>query len=286
MECSPAVRSGYFFDIEVAMLKEEYEVYLLSERWKVLSGSWLKVIAMVSMVIDHSAYFILWHVDTFTTTLFIVGHRHVTWFYLMRCVGRLAFPLFCFLIVEGFLHTHDRRKYGRNLLVFALLSEIPFDLARCGHLSWAGQNVFFTLFLGFLALCAIGRWEKGEMWNVKCGMWRSAEGRLLPEGRKNENRLLAVRLFGLIAAGILMHTDYGTSGVSFIILLYVLRRNRILQAAIGCIMLPMRWITGLAFIPINMYNGQRGFIQGPWAKYLFYVFYPLHLLVLYFIKIH
>jgi hypothetical protein len=255
------------------MKEEEDEVYLLPERWQVLSGSWLKVIAMVSMVIDHSAYFILRYVDTFTTTLFIVGHRHVTWFYLMRCVGRLAFPLFCFLIVEGFLHTHDRKKYGRNLFVFALLSEIPFDLARCGHLSWAGQNVFFTLFLGFLALCAISRWEKGEMWNVKYGMW-------------NENRLLALRLLGLIAAGILMHTDYGTSGVSFIILLYVLRRNRIFQAAIGCIMLPMRWIAGLAFIPINMYNGQRGFIQGPWAKYLFYAFYPLHLLVIYFIKIH
>ena len=103
---------------------------------------------------------------------------------------------------------------------------------------------------------------------------------------EDEAYLLPERWKVLIAAGILMHTDYGTSGVSFIILLYVLRRNRIFQAAIGCIILPMRWIAGLAFIPINMYNGQRGFIQGPWAKYLFYVFYPLHLLVLYFIKIH
>ena len=247
------------------------EVYLLPERWQVLSGSWLKVIAMVAMVIDHSAYFILRHVDTFTTTLFIVGHRHVTWCYLMRCVGRLAFPLFCFLIVEGFLHTHNRRKYGRNLLVFALLSEVPFDLARTGHFIASGQNVFFTLFLGFLALCAIGRWEAGSETGLDS---------------TKQNCQLAVRLFGLIAAGILMHADYGTSGVSFIILLYVLRRNRIFQAAIGCIMLPMRWIAGLAFIPINMYNGQRGFIQGPWAKYLFYVFYPLHLLVFYFIKIY
>lgn len=73
-------------------MEEEDEAYLLPERWKVLSGSWLKVIAMVAMVIDHSAYFILRYVDTFTTTLFIVGHRHVTWFYLMRCVGRLALP--------------------------------------------------------------------------------------------------------------------------------------------------------------------------------------------------
>lgn len=236
-------------------------MYLLPERWKRLSGSWLKVIAMVTMVIDHAAMLVLRYDEAFTTTLFTVGRHHVSWYYLMRCVGRLAFPLFCFLIVEGFLHTHDRRKYGRNLFVFALLSEIPFNLALHDHLTGAGLNVFFTLFLGFLALCAISRWEE-----------------------TGDNGLLAVRLFTLIAAGILIHSDYGSSGVSFIILLYVLRRNPVFQAAVGCVILPLRWIAGLAFIPINMYNGRRGFIQGPWAKFLFYAFYPIHLLILYFIR--
>lgn len=238
------------------------EVYILPERWRLLSGSWLKVIAMVSMTIDHCAIFLLRHDPDFTIALFTVGSKQISWYFLMRCIGRLAFPLFAFLLVEGFLHTSNRMKYGRNLLLFALLSEIPFDLARRGSLFAAGQNVFFTLFLGFLALYAVDRWESGKDSAVR----------------------LAVILFSLIGIGILFHTDYGSTGVSFILLLYVLRHHRVFQAAIGWCFLPMRWIAGLAFIPINLYNGRRGFIQGAIGKYLFYVFYPLHLLVIYFLR--
>ena len=238
------------------------EVFLLPKRWQLLSGSWLKVIAMVSMAIDHVAGFLLRYHSDFTIALFTVGNKQISWYFLMRCIGRLAFPLFAFLLVEGFLHTSNRMKYGRNLLLFALLSEIPFDLARRGSLFAAGQNVFFTLFLGFLALYAVDRWESG----------------------KDSAERLAVILFSLIGIGILFHTDYGSTGISFILLLYVLRKNRILQAAIGCCFLGSRWIAGLAFIPINLYNGRRGFIRGAFGKYLFYVFYPLHLLVIYFIR--
>ena len=124
------------------------------------------------------------------------------------------------------------------------------------------QNVLFTLLLSFLALCLVERWEQG----------RVAMGRF------------AMGLFGLIGFGILFRSDYGNIGIGFILLLHVLRRNRILQAATGCTYLGMRWIAGLAFIPINLYNGRRGFIRGQFGKYLFYVFYPLHLLVLYFIR--
>ena len=238
------------------------DLYLLPERWRVLSGSWLKVIAMVAMVIDHVAAYLLRYDHDFTVALFTVGSKHISWYFLMRCIGRLAFPLFAFLLVEGFLHTRDRMKYGRNLLIFTLLSEIPYDLARRGHLLAAGQNVFFTLFLGFLALWAVRKWEEGNYSPIR----------------------LAIMLFSLIGAGILLRSDYGSYGVSFILLLYVLRKNRILQAAIGCCFLGSRWIAGLAFIPINLYNGQRGFIQGPIGKYLFYVFYPLHLLAIYFVR--
>lgn len=238
------------------------EVYILPERWQLLSGSWLKVIAIVSMTIDHCAIFLLRHDPDFTIALFTVGSKHISWYFLMRCIGRLAFPLFAFLLVEGFLHTSNRMKYGRNLLLFALLSEIPFDLARRGSLFAAGQNVFFTLFLGFLALWAVRKWEEGHYSPTR----------------------LAIMLFALIGAGLLLRSDYGNCGVCFILLLYVLRRNRILQAAIGCCYLPMHLIAGLAFIPINLYNGQRGFIQGPIGKYLFYIFYPLHLLAIYFVR--
>ena len=236
---------------------------MLPVRWQVLSGSWLKVIAMASMLVDHTAGQLLRHYPAFTEPLVMLGNNHaLTWYFLLRSVGRLAFPIFCFLIVEGFLHTHDRWKYGRNLFVFALISEIPFNLAHGGHLYGWGQNVFFTLFLGYLALCVVHRWE---------------------EGRASRS-WLATRLFAIIVLGIFIRADYGSCGISFILLMYLLRHHHIFRAAIGCVILPMRWIAGLAFIPIAMYNGRRGFIQGPIAKYLFYAFYPAHLLVLYFIR--
>ena len=228
-------------------------------RWAILSGSSLKVLAMVTMLIDHLAAF-YWRFDPhFFEPLFTIGHKHITLYFLLRGVGRLAFPIFCFLIVEGFVHTHDRMKYGRNLLLFAFLSEIPWNLVHSGTWHYGGQNVMFTLFLGFLGLCAI-------------------------EYFRNDVRRMAFSLIGLLVISVLLRADYGCSGYGFILLLYVLRNNRLLQAVIGSCVLGGRWIAGLAFIPINMYNGQRGFIQGPIAKYIFYLFYPVHLFLIYLLQ--
>lgn len=215
---------------------------------------------MVSMLIDHTAGQLLRHMEAFNEPLISLGHHHMTWYFLMRCAGRLAFPLFAFLLVEGFEHTRSRRRYGRNLLVFALISEIPWNLTHGGHLYGLSQNVFFTLFLGFLGLCAI-------------------------EHYRDNLKRQTIALLSLFVASILLLCDYGCSGFSFIIMLYLLRRQPLFRAIVGAGMLSYRWIAGLAFIPIAMYNGQRGFIQGPLSKYLFYAFYPLHLLVLYFIKV-
>ena len=228
--------------------------------WQCLSGSWLKVIAMVSMLIDHTAGQLLRHVEVFNEPLISLGHHHMTWYYLMRCAGRLAFPLFAFLLVEGFVHTHNRKHYGRNLLVFALISEIPWNLTHGGHLYGLSQNVFFTLFIGYLGLCAI-------------------------EHYREDRFRQALSLLGLFALSVLLLCDYGCSGFSFIVMLYLLRHRPLFRAIVGAGMLGWRWIAGLAFIPISMYNGHRGFIQGRFAKYIFYVFYPLHLLALYFIKV-
>lgn len=227
--------------------------------WAVLSGSWLKVLAMITMLIDHLAAFYWWYDPHFFQPLFTIGHKHITLYFILRAVGRIAFPIFCFLIVEGFLHTHDRMKYGRNLLLFAFLSEIPWNLVHSGTWHYAGQNVMFTLFLGFLGLCAI-------------------------EYYRTDVRKLTFTLVGLLVLSVLLRADYGCSGFGFILLLYVLRNNRILQAVIGSCVLGSRWIAGLAFIPINMYNGQRGFIQGPIAKYIFYLFYPVHLFLIYLLQ--
>ena len=231
------------------------------KRYKIMSGSSLKVLAMVTMLIDHTASYVLRYIPAFTEPLINMGHHYITWYFLLRCVGRLAFPLFAFLLVEGFIHTHNRRKYGRNILVFAFISVIPWNLTHGGHLYGFSLNVMFTLFLGFLALCLAERWEQ----------------------QKGSPRL-AIMLLGIIVGAAFLRMDYGTSGVSFILLLYVLRRQPLMRAAIGCCFLSARLIAGLAFIPITMYNGQRGFIHGPVSKYLFYAFYPSHLLLLYIVQ--
>ena len=126
---------------------------------KILSGSALKMIAVVTMTIDHLALFLLRYHAEFTEPLFLYHNKAVNWYVVMRCIGRLAFPLFAFLLVEGFLHTSNRRRYGYSLLICALVSEIPWALLHHGfHL--AGHNVLFTLLLGFLGLCAIERYQE------------------------------------------------------------------------------------------------------------------------------
>ena len=227
--------------------------------FRILSGSALKLLAVVSMLIDHLAAFYWYNVPALQAVWFTIGHRAFTPLILMRIFGRIAFPLFAFLIVEGFVHTRSRKRYGLNLAFFALISEIPWNLIHTGTMLYPGQNVFFTLLLGFLGLCAIEKYSGNKPY-------------------------LLGSLLGLLVVSIFLRADYGCSGYAFILLLYVLRDNKILQAIIGSCFLGSRWIAGLAFIPINMYNGRRGFVQGPIAKYAFYLFYPLHLLVIYLLR--
>ena len=228
-------------------------------RWQLLSGSWLKILAMATMLVDHLAAFYWAEDPAFQAVWFTLGHRQITPYFVMRAIGRLAFPIFAFLLVEGFTHTRSRFSYGRNLLIFAILSEIPWNLVHSGSWLFRGQNVLFTLFLGLLGMCAVERY-------------------------KDDAKRLLASLLGLLAVSIILRADYGCTGFGFILLLYVLRDQRILQAIIGSCILPGKWIAGLAFVPISMYNGQRGFIKGKYAKYIFYLFYPLHLLVIYLLR--
>ena len=124
----------------------------IPEKYRILSGSALKVLAMIIMLIDHTASFLLRDYEPATTPWFQLGDNTYSLYRVMRDVGRAAFPIFCFLLVEGFLHTHNRFKYGRNLLIFACISEIPWNFAQNGTLLFPDkQNVFFTLFLGYAA---------------------------------------------------------------------------------------------------------------------------------------
>ena len=114
-----------------------------------LSGSALKVIAVLSMVADHCAYYLMEH----GTLLYEV----------MRCFGRIAFPVFAFLIAEGFRHTRNRMKYFLQLLGFAVVSEVPWYLLNGAD---GTHNVLFTLTLGVMALAAIKALKKED---ILCG---------------------------------------------------------------------------------------------------------------------
>lgn len=220
-----------------------------------LNGSHLKLIAIVCMLIDHTAVILGPTLDLFQTSLF----SSFTVYSLMRKVGRLAFPLFCFLLTEGFIHTKSRLKYGCRLLAFALLSEIPFNLMHNGTLLYPGaQNIYFTLLLGFLVLCLL---ESS-----------------LPEVYK-----LLILVPGVVLVSFL-HVDYGTTGVLLILLMYLLREQKLMRSLLALPFLSGGYAAWCAFVFIGLYNGKRGFISGKVLKYAFYVFYPAHILLLYGIR--
>ena len=232
---------------------------LVPARWRVLSGSALKLIAVVSMLIDHigACFF-----SKSALRLSLLPGVSVSLYEAMRTVGRLAFPLYAFLLVEGFVHTRDRKKYALRLLVFALLSELPWNLFHTAVWHYAKQNVMFTLLLGFLGCWVI---ERRRAQPARSTQW-------------------ALALLGLLVLSIVLEADFGASGFGFILMLYLLRADALGKTVLGSCILSGRWRAGLAFIPINLYNGERGFIRGRFLGLLFYAFYPLHLLVLYLIR--
>lgn len=235
---------------------------LISQKYCFLSGSLLKVLAVFTMLIDHTAAFLLRSCEFAIQPLVSIGSHELSLYKIMRYVGRMAFPIFVFLLVEGFYHTHDKKKYGRNLLIFAIISEIPWNLLHSGTLLYYKQNVFFTLLLGYIGMCVIEKYQS------------------LHKAKQSTIALLLI----LLIVSLLLQADYGVVGFGYVLLIYILRENSILQAVLGTCFLPSTWIGGMAFIPINLYNGKRGFIKGNAAKYFFYIFYPLHMICLYIIR--
>lgn len=234
-------------------------MFTISDKYKILSGSTLKTIALISMFIDHAAlvllyWGILYHNQPITEgtsiyTIYIV-------YEIMRKIGRIAFPIFCFLLVEGFMHTSNRRNYAMRLLLFAFISEIPFDLAASNEFfSPVSCNVFFTLFIGFLTIWVMEHFHKEYIAQI------------------------GIVLLGCLAA-YLLNTDYDYRGIVLIVLLYIFRYDRSMQTIAGGISLYWEWQAIFAFIPICMYDGTRG----KSIKYFFYIFYPAHLLILYLVR--
>lgn len=240
-----------------------------------LNGMQMKVIAVLAMLTDHiGAVFLSDYVSPFWMGSYrvsfmaagIVGKFTVGAYYCCRAVGRLAFPLFCFLLVEGFVHTKNRTKYLLRMLVFAFISEVPFDLAFYQQpFYYDKQNVFFTLFAGLLALCFIE--------------WLTDREKV----KQVIATLISVSVIILLLFVVNeVNTDYSVKGVLLIICLYLFKKHGVMQAVSGALLLNDKKAL-LAFIPIYLYNGERGNC-GRLMKYGFYIFYPLHLLILGLLK--
>lgn len=221
---------------------------IIKERFGI-SAAVLKWIAVVSMVIDHFACAVYLHME---------GHDMEV-YHVLRVIGRIAFPIYCYLLVEGFFHTKNVWKYLRNLLLFAAISEIPFNMAVFGHVFYPqGQNVYFSLVLGICAMLLLRRFDG---FRIRA---------LLAQGA-----VIAVFLF----LGEYLEVDYHWKGIAFMILFYYLRKLRVREevtAVVGAAAFAVYEPAAVfAFLPIYLYNGTRG----RQAKYVFYAIYPLHLLL-------
>ncbi len=224
------------------------------------SGSALKVIAILSMVADHCAYFLM--------------EPDAPFYSVLRSFGRIAFPVFAFLVAEGFAHSHNRMRYFLILILAGIVSEIPWYLLNGAD---GTHNVMFTLALGVSALAVFDR--------------------LCEHGPLSFAGVLAVA-----ALAWWLGTDYDWRGVLMIFLFYILRHGTIrpwlerswthfpsqavLQILFTFPLMSHYGIAGavLASVVIFLYDGTRGFIRGNTAKYSFYAVYSAHLLAIAVLK--
>lgn len=230
-----------------------------------LSGADLKIIACISMFIDHLAL--------------VLGQTGILKLITRDMIGRLAFPLFAYLLTQGFLHTSNKLRYFRNLLLFAVLSEIPYDLTinDTGRLlpEFTRQNTLFTLTLGFLLLWCMSKLEFSD-WAEKLRSSKDSAQVFLQTGQ-----LLLALSFGGLAH--FLHVDYGLLGILCIAAMYHFRFVPTSAMGAGCICLNLTLAMPGAFfalLPISAYDKTRG----KQNKYLSYLFYPGHLLALFLLK--
>lgn len=224
---------------------------------KGISQETLKLIACVTMLLDHIG------------AMFVRG-------YTLRIIGRIAFPIYCFLMAEGAYYTKNPAKYAMRLAIGLLLSEIPFDLALKRGLTWEYQSVMFTMLIGFAAL------------------------EIVLQSKHDWLSLLTIASACLLAET--LHTDYGGFGVLLIVAFGVLRGRFWLQAtalaAISFLMnsaripffgtyIAIELFAVFAMVPIALYSGKKAF-SGKVDRHLqwaFYMFYPAHLFILYLVRL-
>lgn len=226
-----------------------------------VSAFTLKVIATLIMLIDHIA---------------VVLVRTLPLYRIMRGIGRLSFPIYAFLIVEGFFHTSNRKKYAARLAVFAFISEIPYDVAFHKEFIYMGsQNIFLTLLLGLLAIWGLHSAEAGQI--------KYPKNLLDKFGYLNLQSMSRIFIMlGSCWVGELISCSYSYAGIFLIICFYVFHKNHVWKAVTNAFFNigmfgGMQNFGTLSAIPIALYNGKSGNKKYKW---FFYVFYPAHLFVL------
>lgn len=248
-----------------------------------LNGNQLKIIAVICMFIDHFTKTILSSISKhFIDPLNISGqisiglYKFIYFFQsqILCGIGSIAFPLFCYLLVEGYCHTKSKGHYLFRISIFAVISELPFDLTFFNYASkalgswpmyWPHQNVFFTYLMAI------------------CVLW------IIEQEKKIKNKFLSIFMQGLsilttcALAEFVVKGDYYGYGVFLIIVIYLFHDNRAYQLLA---MLIVKWLIDrwsypffflLALILIMLYNGKRGHRNQKW---FFYFFYPVHIALL------
>ena len=226
---------------------------------KPLSSSILKIIAIISMTIDHMGVILIYP----KINLMPDEAKKLYYLYIStRIIGRIAFPIFAFLIAEGALKTANIKKYLSRLLLFALISEIPYDIATNGRIFDMGsQNIFWTLAAGLGII-------------------------MLIKNKKYTGGLKAI-ILSVSLCVVSSFLSFSLGGIMLILSFYIFRydeKRLIPSVFISTFIMTMtssllQLFSLLAGPFIYLYNGKRGGVN----KYLFYAYYPLHLLVLFLI---
>lgn len=261
-----------------------------------LSWSQLKLIAYITMLIDHTAHILLQNGIMVTYPQCFPYVKPVM--ILMRGIGRIAFPIFSFLLVEGLINTRSRIRYMLRILLLAIISEPVFDYANNGVFYYADyQNVFITLLIAATTMCVLSLIEQNNRLNKNIYVLYVLQG--------------IVVIVGCFLAEFLK-VDYGMSGIIIPLIMGVIRRlkldsssafaiyfvatiiARVIRNIVNAptyILNPEMWYEKylmytinnlqifaiLALIPIFMYDGTKG---KPMPKAVYYLFYPVHLSIL------
>lgn len=268
-----------------------------------LRSDTLKIMAMAFMLVDHIGYGLVQPYLFYVATVDYDRYLALKQIYdITRIIGRLAFPVFCYQIAVGLMWTRSRAGYLRNLLLFGLISEIPYDLL-CSKklLETTDQNVYFTLFLGALVIC--GADFIRERFLVHDA---SADGDDAAGNRVDISYVLVLVAMTVAASALaeIIKSDYGAKGVILIVIFYALRNDRIkLQ-----ILSPLLFVIDIVLISFIRYKSPARVLSycqveiyacfafpliyadsgerrgGKVIKWFGYAFYPAHLFILYLIK--